>query len=84
VVYFPFDSCLPDELSNRLGCKKILKGPLQNRVKTAILRGEVSQGKTAAVTTDILLSTRDYIRMSNDNEYERHITSVANDVELCE
>jgi ACT domain-containing protein len=44
VVYFPFDSCLPDELSNRLQCKKILKGPLQNRVKTAILRGEVSQG----------------------------------------
>lgn len=44
VLYFPIDALLPDELSTRLGVKNYLVGPLKNRVKTARLRGEISQG----------------------------------------
>ena len=44
VVYFPIDSCLPDDLSEFIGVKAYLSGKDQNRVKTAVLRGKASQG----------------------------------------
>ena len=44
VVYFPIDSVLPDELSERLGVKNYLKGKDKNRVGCAKLRGEMSYG----------------------------------------
>ena len=44
VVYFPIDSLIPDELATRLNIKHILAGPNKDRIKTAKLRGEFSQG----------------------------------------
>ena len=56
VIYFPIDALLPDALAVRLGAKNYLAGPLMNRVKTARLRGEISQGLVAspkAVAEDV-------------------------------
>lgn len=44
VLYFPVDALLPHEIVERLGLTGRLSGPKQNRVKTAKLRGEISQG----------------------------------------
>ena len=53
VVYFPIDSVMPDSLSTRLGIKNYLAGKEKNRVKTAKLRGMVSQGVVAPPGTVI-------------------------------
>lgn len=47
VAYFPIDSVMPDSLSTKLGIKNYLAGKEKNRVKTAKLRGMVSQGVVA-------------------------------------
>jgi RNA ligase (TIGR02306 family) len=47
VLYIPIDSVLPDELSLKLGVKNYLVGKDKNRVKTAKLRGAISQGIVA-------------------------------------
>ena len=55
VVYIPIDAVLPDALSLKLGVKNYLAGKDKNRVKTAKLRGAVSQGivaRPAAVRED--------------------------------
>jgi RNA ligase (TIGR02306 family) len=44
VVYFPIDSILPDALATKMGVKNYLAGKLKDRVKTAKLRGCISQG----------------------------------------
>jgi len=44
VVYIPIDSVLPEGLADRLGVRNFLAGPQRNRVKTAKLRGQISQG----------------------------------------
>ena len=47
IVYFPVDSLLPDEISERIGVKNYLAGSNKDRVKTIKLRGEISQGIVA-------------------------------------
>lgn len=44
VVYFPIDSVLPERVIELLGVRAFLAGPGKNRVRTARLRGEISQG----------------------------------------
>jgi RNA ligase (TIGR02306 family) len=44
VVYIPIDSVLPPDLIEFLGVGNFLAGSQKNRVKTARLRGELSQG----------------------------------------
>ncbi|MFA6235081.1 MAG: hypothetical protein WC824_12985, partial [Bacteroidota bacterium] len=44
VVYIPIDSVLPDVIADGLGVKSFLAGAQKNRVKTAVLRGQISQG----------------------------------------
>lgn len=44
VLYFPIDALLPLDLVETLGLTGRLSGSEQNRVKTAKLRGEISQG----------------------------------------
>ena len=44
VVFFPVDSVLPEELIDELGIRMFLGGSKKNRVRTAIIRGEPSQG----------------------------------------
>lgn len=47
VVYFPVDALLPDPLIERLGLVGRLSGAARNRVKTVVLRGQISQGVVA-------------------------------------
>lgn len=47
VAYFPIDALLPAELADRLGVRTYLAGRAKDRVKTAKLRGEISQGLVA-------------------------------------
>jgi RNA ligase (TIGR02306 family) len=44
VVYFPIDSLIPQPIIEQLGLTGKLSGAEKNRVKTARLRGEISQG----------------------------------------
>lgn len=44
VIYLPIDSVLPEELVKKIGLEGRLAGIKKNRIKTAILRGEISQG----------------------------------------
>jgi len=44
VLYFPLDSVLPENVVSALGLTGRLAGADCNRVKTAVLRGEISQG----------------------------------------
>ena len=44
------DSLFPEPLIERLGLTNALSGPKKNRLKTAKIRGEVSQGFIAKVT----------------------------------
>lgn len=44
VVYFPIDSIIPDVLAVKMGVKNYLAGASKSRVKTARLRGCISQG----------------------------------------
>jgi RNA ligase (TIGR02306 family) len=55
VVYFPIDSLLPDALVELLGIRAFLAGPKQDRVKTAKLRGEISQGLVASLSKVVKL-----------------------------
>jgi len=49
VVYFPIDSILPNTLIEFFGISNHLSGAQRNRVKTAKLRGEISQGFVAKI-----------------------------------
>lgn len=49
VVYFPIDSILPDPLIEFFQIRNHLSGKDRTRVKTAKLRGEISQGFVASV-----------------------------------
>jgi RNA ligase (TIGR02306 family) len=51
VVYFPVDSVLPQELIQQQGIANFMKGKNKNRVKTVTLRGEISQGYVAPVSS---------------------------------
>lgn len=44
VVHFPLDSVLPDPLAEALGVKPFLGGPDRNYIRSAIIRGQRSQG----------------------------------------
>lgn len=48
VLYFPIDSVIPAPLADRMGVRKYLAGADKSQVKTAILRGESSQGIAAS------------------------------------
>ena len=48
ILYFPIDAVIPAALADRMGVRKYLAGADKNRVKTAILRGESSQGIAAS------------------------------------
>lgn len=61
VVYFPIDSILPDPISEKIGVKPYLHGSEKNRVKTAKLRGEYSQG---------VIANFDYIKEFLPEEYQ--------------
>lgn len=50
VIYYPLDAILPDIIINRLGLTGKLAGKDKNRVKTARLRGAISQGLIEPVT----------------------------------
>lgn len=47
VLYIPADSILPNDLIEKLGLTGKLSGKHKNRVKTVVLRGEISQGLVA-------------------------------------
>lgn len=49
VVYFPIDSVFPEELLIKMNMVGKLSGKKNNRLKTAILRGAVSQGLVFAI-----------------------------------
>ena len=49
VVYFPLDSMIPNELVDWMGLTGRLSGKKQNIVRTAKLRGEISQGIVASL-----------------------------------
>lgn len=49
VLYFPIDSVIPAALADRMGVRKYLAGDDKSRVKTAVLRGEPSQGIAASL-----------------------------------
>lgn len=51
VIYIPIDAILPDDLIKRLGVGNFLAGAQKNRVKTAQLRGQISQGLVCRVDT---------------------------------
>lgn len=44
VAYFPLDAVLPDELIEKLGMVGKFSGSKRNKIKTILLRGEISQG----------------------------------------
>lgn len=49
VIFFPIDSVLPDSLVNFFGISNFLSGKNKNRIRTATIRGEISQGYVAPV-----------------------------------
>lgn len=49
VLYFPVDALLPAPLIERLGLGGKLAGRDRNRVKTVVLRGQISQGVVAGL-----------------------------------
>lgn len=51
-VYFPADTIIPDELSERLNVKHLLGGKSKDRVKRIALRGEPSFGMLAEIPED--------------------------------
>jgi RNA ligase (TIGR02306 family) len=51
VVYFPVDSLLLQELVQQQNIANFLAGKDKNRIKTVRLRGEISQGYVASVTS---------------------------------
>ena len=50
-LYIPIDSILPSALLVQLGLVGKLAGPEKNRLKTACLRGQISQGLVVPLTT---------------------------------
>jgi len=44
VIYIPVDAILPDSLIEKLDIRNYLSGAQKNRVKTAQIRGQISQG----------------------------------------
>ena len=51
VVYFPIDSRIPADIAERTNAKSFLVGPEKDRIKTAKLRGEFSQGLVSHAET---------------------------------
>jgi RNA ligase (TIGR02306 family) len=58
VVYFPVDSILPEAFIEHQGIRNHLSGKDKNRVKTATLRGEISQGYVNSIS-----SIKDYLKL---------------------
>lgn len=50
-IYFPIDSVLPQELIQQQNISNFMAGKNKNRIKTARLRGEISQGYVASVSS---------------------------------
>lgn len=75
VIYFPLESLLPQDILEKLGLVGKLAGSNRNRVKTATLRGELSQGIVSDPTKfltqeQLVLSPEEITELLGVTKYE--------------
>ena len=58
VVFFPIEAVLPQDLIQQQGIANFMAGKEKNRIKTAVLRGQLSQGYVAPVS-----SIKEYLKV---------------------
>ena len=58
VVFFPIEAVLPQDLIQQQGIANFMAGKEKNRIRTAVLRGQLSQGYVAPVS-----SIKEYLKI---------------------